>query len=142
MNDQQAHVESALSAVNAALAACGELSLDQSGDFVRDDSYPLTYRLEVADAAPIRFQFYGELNVWVGPFSEVLVVDALDQDLITSAVRRLLTSSIRLVHESKRGRVTAWDEEGEWINLKTMSLGRTTGPHGESVFGPVYRNSP
>lgn len=89
-----------IDAMNAALSSLGKPPVgDPASDIQFDEPVAFaipTAVLNAAGAAPIKFIFHGYLDVWIGPFSEVLVYDVEKQtpSEVEEDLRLLFTSEV------------------------------------------------
>lgn len=82
--------------------------------------------LEKPGAAPLRFVFGQDLDVWVGPFSEVVLlrVSEATRSLIHQQIERILLSSVAC-QDGKKSMVITLQLPGAepWLRLKVRASG-------------------
>lgn len=116
-------------ALDQALVALGRPSVSQNPDF--NFAEPVVGHLpnivlEKRGVAPLRFVFGFDLDVWVGPFSEVILLTASEAsfDLIQQRVAELLSSSI-FCQAGRGSMVITLQLPGDepWLRLKVRASG-------------------
>ena len=116
-------------ALDGALIALGRQPLDRNPDFLDGD--PVTgdipnVVLHVPGIAPLRFIFGPDLDVWVGPFSELVTIE-MSQEKLAFAQQRLewvLQSAV--TYESGRfWKKVSLNRAGAkpWLRLKVRAAG-------------------
>lgn len=118
-------------ALDAALVALGCLPLDENSDFQVADSAVgelLTLALEKQGVAPLRFVFGADLEVWVGPFSDVITVAVADMsaEQLRAQMMLVLRSSVD-VHRARRSTqiMLSVQDEVPWLRLKVRAFGQS-----------------
>ena len=129
--------------LNDALTALGYKPAPENTDFRIAEpvvgDIPNTI-LDKPGVAPLRFVFGLELDVWVGPFSEVLTLDVSDaaKDEAQRRIEKLLRSSV----ECRMGRwfmniTLRLPREEPWLRLKVGASGYPATL--EPVYAPYAR---
>ncbi len=91
--------------------------------------------LEKPAAAPLRFVFGQDLDVWVGPFSEVVLlrVSEATKGIIHQQIERILLSSVACQAGKKSMVITLQLPDSEpWLRLKVRASGQS------SALEPYY----
>ena len=145
MSDRErASVDLGMRILDEALMALGE-SPTQNSPFFRAAEpligvFPNLY-LEKPDVAPFRFVFSTTLDVWVGPFSEVFLVDVLktSPDALREAIERILRSGVSVDTGWRVTTTTITLTEPAarpWLRLRVRARGV---PHGlASYYEPFH----
>jgi hypothetical protein len=127
-----------LEALDEVLVAHGEDPVHRSSNFhetvpVKGDIPNVV--LEKPGAAPLRFVFGIEFDVWIGPFSEVVLLEASEEakGLIRQRITDVLRSSVAY-RAGKRSATIALRLPGAkpWLRLKVHASGL------ESSLEPFY----
>jgi hypothetical protein len=110
-------------ALSAALAEIGEAPLGSNPDLIEDVPYLEVFPTYVAfreGAAPFTFVLGSELQMDVGPFSEVLVLDVdVSADELRDSLVRVLRSHVDVTVGRIWATVTLTDSNGqEWRKLR------------------------
>lgn len=139
MNDQEreaAHL--AMEALDHALLALGREPVAVNPDFrmatpvVGDLPNAV---LEKSGVAPLRFIFGLDLDVWVGPFSEIVTskVSEVTKTQVQHKIEDLLRSSVALQQTKRSVEITLrLPGMDPWLRLKVRALGLT------SILEPTY----
>jgi hypothetical protein len=140
MNDQEREAARlGMSALDAALVALDQRPVAQNPDFrfaepVIGDIPHIV--LEKAGVAPVQFIFGRDLDIWVGPFSEVVLVTVTlaSLDLIQQRLQQILQSSVAY-ETRKRSMVLTLQlaDAKPWLRL--TSYGRPDSPSLEPYYG-------
>ena len=124
--------------LDQALISLGQHPLGENPDFritdefVRGDTPNAV--LERPGVAPFRFLFGAEIEVWVGPFAEVVIVPIAETpENAQDAIKNLLRSSVTC-RRRKLWLEIALQRPGEepWSRLKVLGAGS------ESELEPIY----
>ena len=137
----QRHAQVGIDAMNAALSSLGMPPIgDPESDiqFDEPDTYAPQAVLDAPGAAPMRFIFGPLLDVWIGPFSEVLVMDVERQT--TSEIEEELTClfTSQVAYRYRRGSVRialSQPEQKPWRRLG-VSGGFGVFPRLEPLYAP------
>jgi hypothetical protein len=133
-----------MQALDGALVALGQRPVSQNPDFRL--SSPVVGELpnvvlEKHGAAPLRFVLGPDLDVWVGPFSEVVLAAVSESSLhlIQQRIEDLLRSSV--VCESRKGMMVIKLQIANakpWLRLKVRASGTSSTLN---PFYPAYADS-
>lgn len=139
MSDQeQESARLGMLALDQALVAVGQQAVDQNPDFHFAEpvlgAIP-NVALQKPGVAPLRFVFGLDLDVWIGPFSEVVLLTVTDASfgLVQRRIEELLRSSVRCA-SGKRSNVITLQLPGAapWLRLRELGGGPS------HTLEPVY----
>lgn len=128
-HDQRGCSEAGQKAFDDALVGLGELPAGSNPDLRRGEPilgvFPNVYLVR-SGVAPLRFVFGQTVDVWVGPFSEAVVIDVTDAslDLVRGSILRVLRSSVLV--SSGRWTTTIVFQIGDelpWSRLRVRARG-------------------
>jgi hypothetical protein len=137
---EQAGIELGLGLLDRELGTLGMPPLRQNPDFAEREPFLGVFPVfEVVrpGAAPFRFVFSSGVDLWVGPFSEILEIEAEAEnaELIATSVQRALRSVVEVSRVRKTVVITLSlpGSANPWLTVKVR---------GSDYEGPFVRYEP